>query len=87
MNTHTSYSLFFKVDKSKLFNKKNKKPEPKVTSSEDEDEDEDDEMIWKMNAAYEPIDGAGGDSPYSTVPFLPKGNLCLLMYLYMLSKV
>ena len=65
---------FFKVDKSLLLNKKNKKPEPKVTSSEDEDEDEeDDEMIWKMNDAYEPIDANGGDSPYSTVPFLPKG--------------
>ena len=67
-----------------MFNKLNKKPEPKVTSSEEEDDDddddeEDDEMIWKMNDAYEPIDGAGGDSPYSTVPFLPKGILCFII--------
>ena len=73
---HDSSGLYAIVDKTRTFSYL-KKLMPK--SSDDED---DDDMVWKDNDAYQPIDFQNetnnirkiSDSPYATVPFLPKGH-------------
>ncbi|XP_066925474.1 rho GTPase-activating protein 5-like [Clytia hemisphaerica] len=67
--------MYAQVDKKKTFSYL-KKLEQKVSS-----DDEDDEVIWKDNDAYLPVNDEYesiakkmSDSPYATVPFLPKGH-------------
>ena len=78
-----------KIDKTKHLSILKKLEHKENISSEEDIEEEDDEMIWKDNDAYQPIchdssdeqsltrrslSSQGDNSPYATVPFLPKGH-------------
>lgn len=73
---HDPSGLYARVDKSRTFSYL-KKLEPKSS------DDDDDDMVWKDNDAYQPVSDFQhdtnnirkiSDSPYATVPFLPKGH-------------